>query len=104
MRRVRENLVPILVALGVLLVAVGGITVLRAEQEVSFGWFAYAPMSDTTFAPGVTVLRTSTLWAWASVVAGGIVLVGTVAYVVGLARGRRDGADPDPSAQGSVDS
>jgi heme/copper-type cytochrome/quinol oxidase subunit 1 len=103
MRRVRENLVPILAALGVLLVAVGGIAVLRAEQEVSFGWFAYAPMSDTTFSPGVTALRTSTLWAWASVVTGSVLLVGTIAYIAGVRRGRRDGAGPDASAQEPTD-
>ena len=94
MRRVRENLVPILVALGVLLVAVGGVAVLRAEQEVSLGWFAYAPMSDTTFSPGVTVLRTSTLWAWASVVTGSVLLVGTIAYIAGVRRGRRGSTPP----------
>ena len=51
-----------------------GVVVLgvASARPVSFGWFAYAPVSDTTFtAEGVHVFSTATL-------------VGAVVLVVGL--------------------
>jgi heme/copper-type cytochrome/quinol oxidase subunit 1 len=44
----------ILAAAGLVLLVLGiGITVWQWTHPVEFGWFAYAPLSDTTFNPTV---------------------------------------------------
>lgn len=40
-----------LFALGVMLAVVSAILFAIPRQESSFGWYAYAPLSSTTFAP-----------------------------------------------------
>ncbi len=57
--RVRRNR-PLVVSLAVGLVAlvVGVVVLLTADTSGSFGWFAYAPMADTTFSPDFLLLTT----------------------------------------------
>jgi len=70
----RAGLTSRLVLVAGLAALVVGVVVLAtaAAQPVSFGWFAYAPLSDTTFtAEGVHVFSTDSL-------------VGAVIFVIGL--------------------
>lgn len=67
--------------------SVAGVVVLAvdAARPVSFGWFAYAPLSDTVFtADGLHVLSTASL-------VGAVVVIGLllVAACLGYRRGAR---------------
>ncbi|MFH8250668.1 hypothetical protein ACH3VR_09920 [Microbacterium sp. B2969] len=55
-----------------LLVVVGLAVALTVEQRASFGWFAYAPLSQTVFVPGLGVWP-QTVWG---LILAGIGLVG----------------------------
>jgi heme/copper-type cytochrome/quinol oxidase subunit 1 len=76
---------------GVLAAAVGlALVVAGTVTPVTFGWFAYAPQTDTESFPGdLVVLRRST-------VAGAVLLIAglvTVAVLVGMRLGARRSLD-----------
>lgn len=64
----------------------------------SFGWFAYAPMSDTTFPDGVVLLDTRRRLALALVGLGALVLSAVVGYAVGR-RNAASSAVPDRTVE-----
>ena len=102
----RANLFPGLVALGAFLVASGAFLVLRAQRAAeSTGWWTSysAPEDGIVLLSETQVLSAAALWGAAVIVTGVLVLVGAFGYVAGLARGRRDGAGPDASAQEPTD-
>lgn len=66
---------------------VGGLAQLRVG-EVSFGWFAYAPLAETVYAPAPGSWRAAALVA----LAGALVLGGAAGFALGR-RGRRDDGD-----------
>lgn len=70
---------------------VGGVAaaIVATPQEVAFGWFAYAPLSEATFAPsGLIVLAGGALGGLIVAVIGVAVLAFWAGYVVRSARAR----------------
>ncbi|KQO47678.1 hypothetical protein ASG28_09515 [Frigoribacterium sp. Leaf415] len=73
----------VVLVVGVVVLAIAG------AQPVSFGWFAYAPLSDTTFtAEGVHVFSTASLVGAVIVVIGLLVLAAWLGYRRGVRRRR----------------
>lgn len=91
MKNVRQNPWQAVGVLGIVLVAVGALLVVRGSAPRTFGWSAYAPLSETTFSPGVQVLSTQMLWGLGVGAAGLVVLAASVAYALGVRRGRDEG-------------
>lgn len=91
MRIVRENPWRAAMTVGILLMAVGALLVVQGSRARTSGWFAYAPLSDTTFAPGIQVLSPQMLWGFGAWATGLVVLAACAAYALGLRRGRDDG-------------
>ncbi|MFE4464885.1 hypothetical protein ACFRCR_07155 [Oerskovia sp. NPDC056781] len=76
---------------GVLLVGVGAWLASRPSWWTSFGWFAYAPLSDATFAPQRPWGQTLGLVS----LAAGLLVLGFVAgWVVARRRGQTEPGDP----------
>lgn len=75
----------VLVALSVLTVLGGALTVLLNSSEATFGWFAYAPMNGETF-PGMTVLSQQAVTGWVGVGIGAVLF----AFCAGWFMGRRN--------------
>ena len=73
----------VLAVLATTLVVGGGWLLWHESRTASFGWFAYAPLSQTVSSPG---LVTATDWVGLSLVAVGLVALGAVG---GFALGRR---------------
>lgn len=82
MSRRRASLV--LTAGVVLLVAGVAGLFLVPTSTAGFGWFAYAPLSEATFSPGV-FLRPVQLWAGAAALVG----LAAASWAVGYLAGRR---------------
>ncbi|WP_157485686.1 MULTISPECIES: hypothetical protein [unclassified Frigoribacterium] len=82
-----SRLVPVA---GVVVLVVGVVVLaIAGAQPVSFGWFAYAPLSDTTFtAEGVHVFSTASLVGAVIVVIGLLVLAAWLGYRRGVRRRR----------------
>lgn len=74
----------ILLTAGLVLIVVG-VAVLTLAPANQFGWFAYAPQSESVFSPGGTFLGTAQLWG------AGALGVGLVAssWALGYLAGRR---------------
>lgn len=68
-----------------LLVVIGIVVAATTPREVSFGWFAYAPLSETMFSPGTMVVIPGLATAAALIVLGLLVL----AFCAGWAVARR---------------
>ena len=73
---------------GLTILAVGVVIVaIAAAQPVSFGWFAYAPLSETTFAAeGVHTFSTASLVGAVIVVLSLLVLAAWLGYRQGVRR------------------
>ena len=85
----RAGLTSRLVLVAGLAALVVGVVVLAtaAAQPVSFGWFAYAPLSDTTFtAEGVHMFSTASLVGAVIVVISLLVLTAWLSYRQGVRR------------------
>ncbi|MCJ1715291.1 cytochrome c oxidase subunit I [Microbacterium sp. M1A1_1b] len=67
------------------LVAVGGF--LTPQGAASFGWFAYAPLSDTTFTPGLG----GTLWVFGLGLTGFSTILGAVNFITTIITMRAPG-------------
>ncbi|TLM82682.1 hypothetical protein FDW83_12065 [Pseudarthrobacter sp. NamE2] len=81
--RARAAVVPLL---GIVAVLVGGLIAWTKSHEISFGWFAYAPLSNQPFSgTGLVFLSPGTQTGLAIAVAGLLVL----AFWAGLSIGRR---------------
>lgn len=91
MKIVRQNPWQAAGIIGIVLVAVGALLVVRGSAPQTFGWFAYAPLSETTFSPGIQVLSTQMLWGLGLGAAGLVVLAASAAYSLGLRHGRGEG-------------
>jgi heme/copper-type cytochrome/quinol oxidase subunit 1 len=60
-----------------------GILITRSSPPMSFGWFAYAPLSDVTFAPGLA----AQFWVGPGFVGVGIALLaGWAGFLLGRRR------------------
>lgn len=71
--------------LGAVLLAAGAVFLSLPVRQQEFGWFAYAPLSEQTFAvPGLVVMDTE---KWAGVVLVGLGLL-TLAFWSGVLAGR----------------
>ncbi|MCM6761836.1 hypothetical protein NB037_05325 [Rathayibacter sp. ZW T2_19] len=75
MSRTPAILVP---ALGVLLLTAGVVVALATPREISFGWFAYAPLSDSLFPPPGTLLV-----RWEQLVAAALAVLGLLVLAFG---------------------
>ena len=76
----------------VALLAVGVVLLSMPVRQESFGWFAYAPLSQQTFAaPGLLIMDAE---KWAGVVLTGLGLL-TLAFWSGYRAGRRPGRRGD---------
>ncbi len=81
--RVAGILIPVT---AILIVILGTAIILVAGSEASFGWFAYAPLSNTTFLPeGIVYLGASSRVGMALCGVGLVVL----AFWMGYRTGRR---------------
>ncbi|MFJ3380441.1 cytochrome c oxidase subunit I [Curtobacterium sp. NPDC090217] len=67
------------------LIAVGGF--LTPQGAASFGWFAYAPLSDTTFTPGLG----GTLWVFGLGLTGFSTILGAVNFITTIITMRAPG-------------
>ncbi|MBF4586063.1 MULTISPECIES: cytochrome c oxidase subunit I [Curtobacterium] len=67
------------------LIAVGGF--LTPQGAASFGWFAYAPLSDTTFTPGLG----GTLWVFGLGMTGFSTILGAVNFITTIITMRAPG-------------
>ena len=78
----------LVLVVGVAALAVGIVVLaLAAAQPVSFGWFAYAPLSETTFTvQGVHVFSTASLVGAVIVVISLLVLAAWFGYRQGVRR------------------
>lgn len=84
-RRARKPAAVVVPLLGLIAVIVG-LIVAWTNQSTSFGWFAYAPLSDTVFmGNGGAMVSQGTQFGLAVTVLGLLVL----AFWAGLAIGRR---------------
>lgn len=82
-------------AVGVVLMVVGVIVGLRPLATGFYSWTAYAPLSEETFSPGVTVLDHLGVAALVVAAAGLALLAGAVGYALGSRR------RPPPPADGT---
>ncbi|GIG39230.1 hypothetical protein Cph01nite_09920 [Cellulomonas phragmiteti] len=71
--------------MGLVLVVVGVTVLLTNRGDESLGWFAYAPLAEATYSPGLVVTSTH-LWAAGAAVVGLVATSGAVGFIVG----RRD--------------
>lgn len=78
---------PVLAAGLAALLLLAGIMVfwLGPSEESSFGWFAYAPLSGTTFVPGMHVLSSAHIIGWVLIALAAC----SAAFGAGLMMGRR---------------
>ncbi|WP_423464956.1 hypothetical protein ACO229_11220 [Promicromonospora sp. MS192] len=84
-----------LAALALLGLALLGVAVWVATRPVTFGWFAYAPLSETTYVPGGAFPPgTAALFAGA----GALLLGGVAGYVVGRRGRAHPPLPPKPSS------
>ena len=65
------------------------------KSNAAFGWFAYAPLSDTVFAPGFLFLDPTHWWA----VLVGIMGLVAAGWAAGFLAGRRVHQRDDPSGR-----
>lgn len=72
----------VLVALAVVMVLGGALTVLLNPSEATLGWFAYTPVNGETF-PGMTVLSPQAVTGWVGVAVGAVLLASCVGWLVG---------------------
>ncbi|QHC67958.1 hypothetical protein GSU68_16220 [Rathayibacter sp. VKM Ac-2759] len=86
MRRILPWIVP---AAGLALIAAGLVVGVTAPSAVSFGWFAYAPLSETTFSPDTVVLARGVATAWALAALGALLLAFSAGWLLALRRERR---------------
>ena len=82
---------PLVGAIGVLALA-SGLGVAFHERTRSFGWFAYAPLSDETTVPWV--LTGGEAAGWALTLVGAVVLAACLGYAVGVRHGARSRGGP----------
>ncbi|MCJ0700126.1 hypothetical protein SOM11_08355 [Frigoribacterium sp. CFBP9039] len=85
----RTGLISRLVLVAGLAALVVGVVVLAiaSAQPMSFGWFAYAPLSDTTFtAEGVHLFSTASLVGAVIVIVSLLVLAAWLGYRQGVRR------------------
>ena len=74
----------LLVIAGSVLVLVGVAVLLWIPTSgAAFGWFAYAPLSDSVFTPGFLFLDPTHRWAVVVAIVGLIVASGAAGYLVG---------------------
>lgn len=73
------------VVAGLLLVAGVVTLILGPSTASSFGWFAYAPLSDEVFAPGMHFLTTAQILGWTFIACAAC----ATAFWAGLAVARR---------------
>ena len=76
----------VLPAVAVALLAVGMVLMSMPVRQESFGWFAYAPLSQQTFAAQGLLIMDSEKWAGVVLVALGLL---TLAFWSGYRTGRR---------------
>jgi len=83
---------PIIAAVAATLTVAGAvITIIALATPVTFGWFAYQPLADSTFVPGDTIVVSR------AVIPGvGLVIVGLI--VLSFLAGRRSGIRSRPGA------
>lgn len=74
----------VLVALAVAGLVLVGLAAWAASRPAYYGWFAYAPMSETTYLPAGAVAPGTAAWLAA---AGALLLGGVAGFLVGR-RGR----------------
>lgn len=72
--------------IGILALA-SGLAVVFRERTRSFGWFAYAPLSDDVAVPWV--LTGGEAAGWAVAVGGAVVVAGCLGYAVGVRHAAR---------------
>ncbi|WP_336625234.1 MULTISPECIES: hypothetical protein [unclassified Microbacterium] len=85
-RRVSGVAIATIASVGIALV--GAIVMLTAAPAATatFGWFAYQPLADATFAPGASVVITTAALVGALLLAAGLI---GVSGVIGFVWGRR---------------
>lgn len=72
----------VLASLGVVLVLVGSLLVLLNPSEATFGWYAYAPLSDEAF-PAASFMTPEAVAGWVSAVVGLLLWAFCAGWIVG---------------------
>ena len=80
-----------LVVLGAVAAAIGLVLLLLPSTQASFGWYAYAPLSGSTFLPPVGLLSPQSQIGLVMFVVGLVVLAFGAGWMLGL---RRPAAPP----------
>ncbi|KQQ05673.1 MULTISPECIES: hypothetical protein [unclassified Rathayibacter] len=87
MRRLLPWIVP---AAGLALIIAGLVVGVTAPGAVSFGWFAYAPLSETMFSPSdAVVMSRGVALAWVLAVLGALLLAFSAGRLLAVRRERR---------------
>ncbi|WKK72432.1 hypothetical protein Q0F99_05600 [Rathayibacter oskolensis] len=86
MKRLLPWIVP---AAGLALLVAGLVVGLTTPTTAGFGWFAYAPLSATTFSPDAVVLTRGVATAWALAALGALLLAFSAGWSLALRRERR---------------
>ena len=90
-----------MVALGTAAAVIGLVLILMPSDQASFGWFAYAPLSDTTFSPIGLQLSPRSQIGIALFVIGLAVLAFGAGWMLGQRQSASQRRLPDPGSLGS---
>ena len=87
-----------MVVLGAVAAVIGLVLVLVPSDQTSFGWFAYAPLSNTTFSPIGLQLSPRSQIGIALFIVGLVVLAFGASWMLGQRQTASQGRLPDPGS------
>jgi len=89
-----------MVVLGAVAAVIGLVLLLLPSGQASFGWFAYAPLSDTTFFPPGGLLSPQSQIGMVLIIVGLVLLAFGAGWFSGNAKPRASGDCPIRAARG----
>ena len=89
------------VILGAATAVIGLVLSLQPSGSASFGWFAYAPLSDTAFVPSGVLLTSQSQIGIVLIIIGSALLSFGAGWVLGQRHAARQRRLPDPGGLGT---
>jgi heme/copper-type cytochrome/quinol oxidase subunit 1 len=90
-----------MVVLGAVAVVIGLVLLLLPSDQASFGWFAYAPLSGTTFFPPGGLLSPRSQIGMVLFVVGLVLLAFGAGWMLGQRQAASQRRLPDPGSPGT---